>query len=327
MRKKPPLPSPRERALNFHQVEAFRAVMLCGSMTGAAEMINTSQPAVSRLVAQLERATGLLLFERAGSRVQPTAEALAFYREVDRLFGALGSLAQSARTIRTFGTGHIRIASLPSLGLGFVPRAIRRFREKYPDVTVSLQTRSSATVIEWTAAHQCDLGLAAKGPDVRGVAAQLFVSAAGACILPPGHRLAEKQVIRPADLEGESFVSLGLSDLTRAKVDRVFAAAGVNRRLSVETQYAAAVCACVLEGLGVSIVNPFVPPDFYSRGLLMRRFEPEVTIDKLILFPRGKPTSALVGAFVETLETCRDEELRRHGALMRPPAPPARRRA
>lgn len=305
-----------DRALNFRQVEAFRAVMLSGSMTHAADMLNTSQPAISRLIAQLERATRIKLFDRSGQRLQPTQEARAFYREVDRLFGALTSLSGAARTIRTFGTGHIRIASLPSLGLGFLPRVIKRFRTAHPNVNISLQTRSSSTVIEWTATHQCDIGLAARGPDAKGVLANLFMEPAGVCILPPNHRLAARKVIKPADLEGENFISLGLSDLTRAKVDRVFEAAGVTRRMTVETQYAATVCACVLEGLGVSIVNPFVPPDFAARGLIMRRFEPMIPIEKLIMFPRGRPTSTLIEAFVKEMEAARDEELAGHARLL-----------
>lgn len=58
--------------MNFKQVEAFRAVMLSGSMTAAAEALHTSQPNISRLIAQLERLNGFSLFERIGSRLVPT---------------------------------------------------------------------------------------------------------------------------------------------------------------------------------------------------------------------------------------------------------------
>lgn len=302
--------------MNFRQIEAFRAVMLTGSMTEAAVSLGTSQPRISRLVAQLEQVTSFPLFIRGSARLQPTAEALAFYREVEHVFSGLTSLAQTAKNIKSFGTGHIRIACLPALALGFMPRVIKRFTDKHPDINISLQARSSSTVMEWTAAHQCDIGLAARGPEIRGIDGEPFVSMAGVCVLPEQHRLAPKDVISPRDLEGEPFISLGLIDVTRGRTDQVFADAGVERVLKVETQYAATICACVMEGLGVSIVNPFVALDFVGRGIVARRFEPQIMIEKMLVFPANKPRSRLTEAFVTTLKQCRDEELANHARLL-----------
>jgi len=302
--------------MNFRQIEAFRAVMLTGSMTEAAVSLGTSQPRISRLVAQLEAVTGFQLFIRGSTRLQPTAEALAFYREVEHVFSGLTSLAQTAKNIKSFGTGHIRIACLPALALGFMPRVIKRFTDKHPDINITLQARSSSTVLEWTASHQCDIGLAARGPETKGVDSEPFVAMPGVCVLPEGHRLANRDVIVPKDLEGEPFISLGLIDITRGKTDQVFADAGVERVLKVETQYAATICACVIQGLGVSIVNPFVALDFVGHGIVARRFEPEIMIEKMLAFPANRPRSRLTEAFVATLKQCRDDELAAQDKLL-----------
>ena len=50
--------------LNLRQIEVFRAIMLTGSISGAAKLLNVSQPAVSRLIAYTESRVGLMLFER-----------------------------------------------------------------------------------------------------------------------------------------------------------------------------------------------------------------------------------------------------------------------
>jgi DNA-binding transcriptional LysR family regulator len=307
----------RER-MNFHQIEAFRAVMMTGSMTEAADVMRTSQPRISRLIAQLEAAVGFRLFIRGNARLQPTAEANAFYREVDRVFAGLNTLSQTVKNIRSFGTGNVRIACLPALAFGFVPRAIRRFTESHPEINISLQTRSSWTVMEWTATQQCDLGLAAKGPDMKGVTGELFLSVPGVCVLPAQHRLASEPEITPQALKGENFISLGLIDLTRGKVDQAFSDAGVERVMKIETQYAATVCACVAEGLGVSIVNPFVALDWVGRGIVVKPFRPAIMIEKMLVYPTNKPPSRLTEAFVETLRTCRDEELKLQAELLGP---------
>jgi DNA-binding transcriptional LysR family regulator len=74
----------------------------------------------------------------------------------------------------------------------------------------------------------------------------------------------------------------------------------------------------VLEGLGVSIVNPFVAVDFIERGLIVRRFEPEIPIEKMLLFPANKPRSRLTDAFVQILKQCRDEELAQQAEMLGP---------
>ena len=89
--------------MNIRQVEAFRTVMMRGSMTVAAQEMRTSQPSISRLIAELEASIGLTLFERRAGRIRPTPEGLSFYREVERSFLGLENLAHAARDIRAPG--------------------------------------------------------------------------------------------------------------------------------------------------------------------------------------------------------------------------------
>lgn len=287
--------------MKLRQVEAFRAVMECGSMTAAAQSLGISQPNVSRLVAQLEAATGLKLFERRSGRLVPTDDGNAFRSEVERSFVGLRQLEHAANDIRFFGRGRLRIATLPALGFGFLPRVIRRFKDSYPDVTISLQLRSSTTVIQWAAAQQCDVGLAANVTDVPGVDAEPFAALKGVCILPEGHRLTELKVIKPHHLEGEPFISHALDDAARRWVDEAFDAAGVERVLALETQYGSTICSMVAEGLGVSVVNPIVVRDFLHRGIVVRRFEPKVLFRSHLLFPQHRPRARLTEKFVAAM--------------------------
>src|SRR5471032_1331068 len=107
--------------MNLKHIEAFRAVMLAGSMTAAAKELFTSQPNISRLITQLERETGLLLFQRSGVRLIPTSEGNAFFREVERAYVGLQGLTNAAAQIKNLGTGRLRIAAMPSAGMTLVP--------------------------------------------------------------------------------------------------------------------------------------------------------------------------------------------------------------
>lgn len=292
--------------MNHRQLEAFRAVMVTGSVTGAAERLHLSQPAVSRLIGDLERSIGFRLFERVkGSPLRATPEAESFHLEVERSFAGLQVLSRVANDIRNARGGNLRIACLPALATGFIPGVIRDFLTAYPEVRVNLQSRSSTTVRQWVAAQQFDLGLATPSEHTTGLRTEPFLSLIGVCVVPPGHRLRRKNVITPDDLRGEAFVSLALEDPSRAKIDRVFDDAGVERDLRIETQYAMTIGGFVMRGVGCSILNPVSAHDLEAHGVVIKPFMPEVRFEYMLCMPEHRLPSRITQAFLESMRAAR----------------------
>lgn len=289
--------------MNLKQIDAFRAVMFNGSVTRAAESLNVSQPAVTRLIRDLEYSVGFPLFERSrGSGIVPTPDAEMLLVEVEKTFAGLDLLRRKAVDIRDLRGGQLRVACLPALAMGFVPKVIQRFRMDYPETSIQLQVRSSSTVRQWVANRQFEMGLARPAPEVPGVRIEPFCTVNGVCVLPPGHRLSDRDSIAPRDLEGENFISLAMEDMTRQRIDRFFDEAGVSRNEVVETQYAATICGLVLEGIGVSIVSPFVARDFEARGVVVKPFEAELIFDYFLFLPSGRPLSRTAEIFLRKME-------------------------
>jgi DNA-binding transcriptional LysR family regulator len=102
--------------MNFRQLEIFRAVMVSGSASRAAERLGITQPAVSRALTDLELRVGFDLFDRVKGRLVPTPEGQLFFGDVTMSFVGLDSLRAAAARIRDFGSGTVRIASLAALG-------------------------------------------------------------------------------------------------------------------------------------------------------------------------------------------------------------------
>lgn len=71
-------------AVNLRHIENFHAIMTAGNLTGAARMLHTSQPTVSRELARFEKVLGLTLFERTRGRLHPTVQGLRLFEEVQR---------------------------------------------------------------------------------------------------------------------------------------------------------------------------------------------------------------------------------------------------
>lgn len=293
--------------MKLRHLEAFRAVMNAGSISQAAETMHLSQPAVSKLISDLERSIGFDLFVRSrGSALAVTPEAEIFYHEVERSFVGVDALKQAARDIRNLTTGNLHIVSLPALSYGFLPRVIKVFRDRFPRVSIRLYTHSSIHVRQWVANQQFDIGLATRGHEISGVEAKTFLRSVGACVMPKDHRLAKNDIITPLDLAKEPFISLMAGESTRRRIDRIFEDAGVQRELLIETQYAMTICKLVMQGLGCSIVSPATAADFLHEGIVLRPFEPRVEFEYVLHTPSLRPLSQTALRFIETMELVRD---------------------
>lgn len=286
--------------MNFKQIETFRAVMLSRSMTMAATQLHTSQPNISRVIAQLEREAGFRLFERIGGRLVPTPEGEALFRDVERAFVGLDALRDSARAIRQLGAGGLRIGAVPSIAMTVLPQAIHEFRRRHQDVPISVHTSDSPTVAKWTATQFCDFGLVSYVVETPGVSASVLRDEDGVCIVPVEHRLARRRKVVARDLDGETFISLTHGDGTRAVIDAAFGPDD-GRRLTLETPYAATICTMVGMGLGVSVVNPLVVRSLRPPGVKALRFEPAIGFRSHVLHARQHPQPALAGVFLECL--------------------------
>ncbi|WP_265975549.1 LysR substrate-binding domain-containing protein [Brucella intermedia] len=288
--------------LRYSHVEAFRAVMLTGSTTAAAQMLNSSQPNISRSIAQLEKLSGLTLFERLPGKLVPTNDGRSFFKEVQRSFRGLRQLDDAAKRIRRFTGGSLTIAAIQTLALGLIPRTIKRFVQQYPDASIAVHTGHSSAVSQWVDDQTCDIGVVALLNDTYGLEHEVLYEVDAVCALPKGHHLATKAVIEPRDLENELQISLPRNEFGSSVVDGVFDEAGISREIKLETSHSAIACALVAQGLGVAVVNPFAALDYRQTEITVRPFLPAIKHSGYLLYPRGKPDNRLISSFVSTLK-------------------------
>ncbi|WP_213763565.1 LysR substrate-binding domain-containing protein [Caballeronia sp. dw_19] len=284
-------------AMTFRQIEAFRAIMATGTVTQAAEMLHVSQPVVSRMLSDLESEIGFMLFDRTGRQLVPTDEARALLHEVHRAFVGLRDVSEAAKAIHEFRAGHLRLITLPSIASSIMPALLLRFTAAYPDVAVSLEVQSSQRVFEWLVSLQCDLGIASLPVESAHIETTPLLRADSVCLLPIGHRLAANACIAPRDLAGEDFISFKSDSTYRFRVDQIFDAALIRRKLKIDARTAETIFSLVGAGLGVSIVPPFFSKAM-ADGVMVRRFEPALPEEVGILRPTHKPLSRIAQQFI-----------------------------
>jgi DNA-binding transcriptional LysR family regulator len=289
--------------LNPRQVEAFRTVIVTGGISNAARALNITQPAVSRLIQDLQYALGLTLFAKRGSRLVPTNEALSLYREVERQFVGLERIENAARNLREGRAGSLRVAALPAFNVGFLPRLVGLYLEQRPDLEIALYGSISSQVVDWVTSGFCELGFAQLPLDFPGIDVERLPPSEQVAIVPVGHRLASKAVLAPEDFADEPFVSLEQSTQLRYRVDALFSAHGVARITRIETPLSMIACGLVAAGAGVSVVDPFTAAEYRGKGIEIRLLRPSVAFDMAILWGAGRFRSGIALDFAERVRS------------------------
>lgn len=282
-------------------------MMISGSTVRAAELMKVTQPAVSRLIAELEREVRFPLFDRVRGRLVPTPEGQLFFREVENSFSGIDRLRAAAANIRDFGTGSLRVASLSAAGAWVVPSAIRAFRASNPEVRITLHIKWSAAIRNGVADGLYDIGIAADEIDRAGVDTQLFGNYPGVIAMPDDHPLVRNDLITPKDLHDHPIIGLAPEDRARERFDATMEDAGYSPNYVVETPSATTVCSLALTGDAVGFVNPIVIDQFAGTGLVFRPFAPRVTFRAYLIFPPKSQKSRLVKDFVAELMALRNK--------------------
>ncbi|OYU43386.1 MAG: LysR family transcriptional regulator [Burkholderiales bacterium PBB4] len=287
-------------AINHRQLSIFRAIMLHGNLSRAAEVTGSSQPTLSRELARLEYLLGFDLFDRVRGRLRPTARALSLMQEVERSFIGLEQIAARAQELRTQSTGRLRLACLPALAHALVPQALVRLYAQLPQAGVSVVPLESPWLEQALSEQRFDVGLSEATEAPTGVVLTPLLQVNEVAVLPAQHPLCKKSMLVPADFADQRFVSLAETDPYRHAIDAMFARAGVQRALLLETASAVAVCAMVQQGLGLAIVNPLTAHAFAGTGLVVRPLSVALTFRVSLLLPdMGAPhplRDALVAA-------------------------------
>jgi DNA-binding transcriptional LysR family regulator len=285
--------------MRIRQLEAFRAVMLCQTVTKASEMLHISQPAATRLIADLEESIGFTLFERIRGRLIPTPEAQTLYEEVQQSLLGVDRIARTAQEIRFQQRGVLQVAAAPALSISFLPRATAQFLSERPQTQISLLSHSSRTVVDMVVGQRCDVGfaiLAMNSPSTHG---EQLLATRMLCAVPVNHRLANHNVVTPTDLKGENFASFPRLLDTRLHVDALFAAHGVERTLRFETQISQGLCSFVESGLAVALVDAVTASEYRGSGIRFLNFEPTIRMDFTVLTPIQRRPAMLVQTYVQ----------------------------
>lgn len=292
--------------MRLRHIEVFNAVMLTGSVSGAARMINVTQPAVSRTLQHAELQLGFPLFQRAGGRLVPTAEAQTLYPHIERLFAQLDEVQRLASSLKTGGTrGELRVLTVLGLSYEVVPRAMRLFRDKHPNVLVHHQALHSVQIVSALALQEADVGYVFNPGSHPALVQEKLGEHRVMAVVPKG-------LLTPRQLKAGS---VGWAQLARLPLIALDAQDPLGMRLAhtlrehegeirpvmtVQTYHVA--LALAHHGVGVALVEGCTATSADPAKVDVLPFEPLVPTTVHLLRPAARPHSVVARAFTRFMQ-------------------------
>lgn len=284
---------------NIRQVEVFKAIMECGSVSEAARRLNVSQPSVSKHLGLLEIRLGFPLFLRTGNRLLPNSEAIALHGQVEKLYSGMSKLNTFMGDLALNRHGEVQIAAMPLIAHHWLPSVVAPLLRSHPEVSASFPVRSSNWVGKWVAAGRADLGIAMP-TNVEGVVVEPLMALPMVAVMAPDHPLAMGAQLSAADLAGQSLITLSTFDYSPTFFDDLLGPIleRSGRRIQTFTTYVA--CELARQGLGVALVDALTAMAFRdeAKGLRVRALTEQPVIDIALLSSTSWPRSALSTQFM-----------------------------
>ena len=229
--------------MELRQLEAFAAVMSTGSVT-AAGRLGRSQPAISRLLQELEAEIGYALFSRSGPRVTPTEQGFLLYEDVERALAGMRQIRERAGEIARGQAQPLLIAATPALAAGLVPAALQRMQagadaarlvadqappDPHPAAPVGpgriqLRSASPERVVHAVLTGAAQLGVTSLPLEHRGLTVHWIGQAACVVALPDNDPLAAHEVVPVSALAGRRLITMANPYRLRRRLDAALAA-------------------------------------------------------------------------------------------------------
>ncbi|MBT9385675.1 LysR family transcriptional regulator [Pseudooceanicola sp. CBS1P-1] len=280
------------RDITLRQVEVIRAVMLRGTIAGAAEYLGVSAPGVSRLIKHTEETLNLRLFERRGGLFIPSVEAQAVFDQIRAVYRGVENLQTALDNLKKGEDVQLAFASAPSVAQFVAARAIRNVRARFPDLYIDLNILKIEETVDYLLLERGEFVIMSSEIDNPGVENEKIATAPLVCVLPEGHRLAEKPVVSVHDLMNEDLIGVDPSDPYGAFLVKPFREAGLEVRHNMRGRFAQTVVSLVRHGLGVALIDKFSVAEVYMPGLVRRPLKERSELSSYVVKKQGRVLSS-----------------------------------
>lgn len=289
-------------------MKVITAVISTGSTSAAAQLLNVSQPAISKTIKQIENDIQMPLFERTGRKLSPTPQAFTILPDLERMISSHESINQRIEEVRLGRRGVIKVAAAAMASSGLVPNAILRYRREHPNVDFAVTTSTTKEVSRLVYENKVDVGVCQRSIGYSSICSQAISSALIVCAMPDSHPLANLDVVTPEDLMPYHLIVSNFNEpVLGARIAETFTRRGLHPLRTLECNISLTSFALVSAGLGVALVDSYTVPIV---GVTTRPYRPKIALQVHTIFSGDQPLSPLVSAFCDSVAQAATERQR-----------------
>lgn len=285
--------------MNLRQIEVFRAVMMAGSVTQAAQLLHVSQPGISRMLGHIELQLGVRLFVRGRGKLRPTPEALSLYAEVEQVYGGVQRIAERARSLKNGGGLSLRVLASPSTALEVVPMALSALSERFPAARFYMETQLVREMVGQLMGHDADIAISTLPIEQAPLVSSCIGQWSLACVFHAGHAFEKRRSVGLAEVMAERVIAFSPDTPQGRLMAEGWRAQGPAPMPRIEVRSGQVACALAACGAGIAVVDDLTARAWRSEKLRFRPLARGPSHDIFAVHNGNVAPSTLAAAFVE----------------------------
>jgi DNA-binding transcriptional LysR family regulator len=297
--------------MRLRHIEVFHAIMQAGTVSGAAQLLHISQPAVTKVLQHAELQLGMPLFDRVRGKLYPTPEAQRLFVEIDKLNRDLVGIRRLAANLKSGEREQVRLVVTPALAMSIVPAAMTPWCKAFPQASCSLATHHTREIVSALLLGEADLALSLQDPRHPGIKAEAIAGGTMVALCPLGSpEAATSGPLGLADIRTE-IVGLQSDDPLAGLLHHAGEALGqpLASRITVQTYQLAR--ALVEAGVGMTLVDPFTAASADLGRVRVRPLAPAVPVQLYLLSAASAPLGQASRRLVKFITAAAHEHLER----------------
>lgn len=291
--------------MDFKRLNYFQAVVEEGSITSAAKHIPLAQPALSRQLQLLEEEVGTALLTRSRNGVSLTVAGRGFYRDTRKLLSEFEQAKRNAQRVADGQLGQLHLGvTVMHLWVPQITGLLNCFRERYPEVSLKVQSLLSGPQVDAIRHEQLDAGILFFPPDDENLSSHCLYEDRLVLVTSASSRLARHPPKRLRELNNEEFVWFDRSATPNYhdKLIQAFQRADFTPHVVQEGADNATMLCLVAAGMGCTVLPEMVMSSAPSGVVSHRIDDLDLKLPLMLVWRRHSGLSA-VNKLIEIAES------------------------
>jgi len=287
--------------LTLRQIEVVRAIMVTGTIAGAAKLLNVSAPGISRLMKYTEDSLGVRLFDRRNGRYVPTPEARTIFDLLDRVYRNVEDLQFAVGALGKGGGQELCFGSVPSIANVMMPRAVVELRKRFPDLGLDINILKIEEAIDYLLLGRGEMVAMSSRFDHSVIDFDLLATGRLLCIAPADGPLGGRKSIAPEEMARYQLIGINPNDPYGSIMAGIFRQRGVSFEMTIKARFGTTVCSLVGAGLGIAVIDEFTVAYDRIPGIRAIEIEADTTFHTYAAHRNDRPMSVYAETFVGLL--------------------------